>query len=148
MNGLVTTSLRPLSRQPMDDLRRPLAILFSSYPVFNSTPEDAAARTAAYLLAISDLPEWCIMSAVTRFIQGKVERKNRDRMPTAEQVASEARSIVDDEREKARMRRIADQYLRERREEQEALATRLTPEERAAQVTRLLGRSIKTMPQE
>ena len=146
MNALAPQGqTKPLQRQPTDDLTRPLFILFSAYPDFSRTQDEADARTAAYLLALSTFPEWAVRQAVTRFVQGHVERRNRDKIPTAEQIAAEAREIINDEAEKRRQQNIIDQQRKEREAEEHRRADRGSPEERAAHVQRLLGRSIKTM---
>lgn len=146
MNALAPQGqTKPLQRQPTDDLTRPLFILFSAYPDFSRSPQEAEARTAAYLLALSTFPEWAVRQAVTRFVQGHVERRNRDKIPTAEQVAAETREIINDEAEKRRQQNIIDQQRKEREAEEQRRAERGSPEDRAAHVQRLLGRSIKTM---
>lgn len=146
MNALAPQGqTKPLQRQPTDDLTRPLFILFSAYPDFSRTQQEAEARTAAYLLALCTFPEWAVRQAVTRFVQGHVERRNRDKIPTAEQIAAEAREIVNEEAEKRRQQNIIDQQRKEREAEEQRRADRGSPEERAAHVQRLLGRSIKTM---
>jgi hypothetical protein len=146
MNALAPQGqTKPLQRQPTDDLRRPLLILFSAYPDYSKTQDEADARTAAYLLALSTFPEWAVRESVTRFVQGHVERRNRDKIPTAEQIAAEAREIVNDEAEKRRQQNIIDQQRKEREAEEQRRADRGSQEDRAAHVQRLLGRSIKTM---
>ena len=146
MNALAPTDKpKPLRRAPTDDLTRPLFMLFSGYDTFPMSQEASDARTAFYLLALAEFPEWAVREAVVRFGTGKVERKNRDRMPTAEQIAAEAREIVNDEAEKRRQQNILDEQRKEREAEEQRRANRGSQEERAAHVQRLLGRSIKTM---
>jgi hypothetical protein len=146
MNALAPQGqTKPLQRQPTDDLTRPLFMLFSGYDTFPMSQEASDARTAFYLLALAEFPEWAVREAVVRFGTGKVERKNRDRMPTAEQIAAEAREIVNDEAEKRRQQSIIDQQRKEREAEEQRRANRGSQEDRAAHVQRLLGRSIKTM---
>lgn len=140
MNSLAPTTARPLRRQPTDDLRKPLLVLFSAYPVFNSTPQADEARAAAYLLGLSELPEWAVSEAVRRFVQGKVERRNRDKLPTAEQVAAEARELVDAE---ARRRVIENNRLEQarlRKQEREFAENRAPAEERARLAAEIMAR--------
>lgn len=145
MNSLAPTTVRPLRKQPTDDLRKPLLVLFSAYPVYNTTPENDAARTAAYLLGLSDLPEWAVSEAVRRFVQGKVDRKSRDKLPTAEQIAAEARVLVDEEAGRRVIEKGRLETARLAKERQEFEASRPSQAERAEHVQRLLGRSIKPM---
>ncbi|WP_143750495.1 hypothetical protein [Mesorhizobium sp. WSM4308] len=71
------------------------------------------AKVSAYLLAVQGLPAWSIESAVKDFIQGRVERKRRDKLPTAEEIAAVAREHVTVEAtkqtaERARREQIAE----------------------------------------
>lgn len=136
---------KPLRKQITDDLRRPLAMLFSGYNVYTADEEEAERKTAFYLLALSDLPEWAVTEAVVRFGSGKVDRRNRDRMPTAEQIAAEAREILDHEAERKRLRKLAEDQQKEQQAAQQARANRPPAEARAEHVRRLLGRSVKSM---
>lgn len=147
MNALAPQGqTKPLQRQPTDDLTRPLFILFSAYPDFSKTPQEAEARTAAYLLALSTFPEWAVRQAVTRFVQGHVERRNRDKIPTAEQIAAEAREIVNDEAEKRRQQNIIDQQRKEREAEEKRRANRGSQEERGRKIAEIMARYMpKTM---
>lgn len=114
MNALAPESGRHLVAFDRDEARAPLFRLFSAYPA-PWMDKDAGkverlmdARVAAYKLAVEGIPGWAVSEAVTAFIQGRVEgRKRRDVMPTGEELAVQARAIV--EREAARQARENEQ---------------------------------------
>lgn len=147
MNALAPTDKpKPLRRAPTDDLTRPLFMLFSGYDTFPMSQEASDARTAFYLLALAEFPEWAVREAVVRFGTGKVERKNRDRMPTAEQIAAETREIINDEAEKRRQQNIIDQQRKEREAEERRRADRGSQEERGRKIAEIMARYMpKTM---
>lgn len=139
MNALTPQSSKPLRPQVTCDLRKPLFILFSAYPNYATTQQESDARVEAYRIGLSGLPEWAVMEAVTRFVQGKVDRKSRDRLPTAEQVAAVSREILDAEAERRKVQIAIDQQRREREAERDAREHRPPTNERAEHVKRLLS---------
>ena len=116
-------NFKPLRRTPLCDPRKPLFLLFSAYPEpWNGKGDVEALRNAqveAYLVGMDGLPEWAIREAVTDFIQGRIDRQNRSKLPTAEQVSAQSRHHVEREasRQSGIRERIAD--LKEAREWQE-----------------------------
>ena len=99
MTVLASTINKPLRAQMADDLRRPLATLFAGYEAPWAKGDAEAvlslrdAQAKVYMLALNGLPEWAVQEAVTAFVQGRVERSNRAKLPTAEQIAAEARRL-------------------------------------------------------
>jgi len=97
MNSLATIEGKALVQRTADEARAPLAVLFAAYPE-PWTDKSAVqaqklidAKVSAYLLALQGLPAWAIEQSVKDFIQGRVERRRRDRLPTAEEIAAQAR---------------------------------------------------------
>lgn len=142
MNALTSHSPKPLRPQMTCDIRRPLFTLFSAYPVFNSTPQADDARLESYRLGLQGLPEWVVMEAVTRFVQGKVDRKSRDRLPTAEQVAAVSREILNDQADKEKAARLLEQQRREREAERAVNKPPAAERERIAERVRQAIRTV------
>lgn len=153
MNSLATTSNKPLRRQMTCDPRKPLALLFAGYPepfARGDTEQLRRAQVEVYMLGLDGVPEWAIMESVRMFIQGTVERANRSKLPTAEQIAALAREMVSAEATRQQIRRQREKESQERREE--ASRAKLTPEEleirrrRAAEIMARTG--FRPMPAE
>ena len=153
MNSLATTDSKPLRRQPMCDPRKPLAILFAAYPepfAKGDTEQLRRAQVEAYMLGLDGVPEWAIRESVTAFIQGAIERSNRSKLPTAEQIAALAREKVSAEATKQSILRQREKDAQERREEE--ARNKLTPDEmevrrkRAAEIMSRAG--FHSMPTE
>lgn len=128
------SDFKALRRTPLCDARKPLALLFAGYPEPFSKGDTEALRRAqveAYLVGLDGLPEWAIREAVTDFIQGRIERPNRSKLPTAEQVSAQARHHVEREasRQSGIRERVAD--LKEAREWQAHQDWLKTPEGKA-----------------
>ena len=146
----------PLRPGQADDLSRPLLMLFAGYPepyAKTAKPEalDALnrARTEAFMLALSGLPEWAVSRSVADFIQGRVERRHRDKLPTAEQVAVEARRHLEEETRRQSMERRRAQEAQERARHEEFLRSRPPAEERARHVAEVMRRArLQSMPRE
>ncbi|AZO45900.1 hypothetical protein EJ076_34865 [Mesorhizobium sp. M7D.F.Ca.US.005.01.1.1] len=103
MNSLAPINGKSLVPLSVDEARQPLAVLFAGYPE-PWTDKSAVhaqklidAKVSAYLLALQGLPAWAIETAVKDFIQGRVDRKRRDKLPTAEEVAALSREHVTQE---------------------------------------------------
>lgn len=144
----------PLPLQPAgaDEARAALAQLFAGYP--EPWAERGArhasalteARVNAYLLAVDGIPGWAVTRAVAAFIRGQVERRRRDRLPTAEEVAVEARAHVQAEASRQARRRQLEQEQAERRQWAARQAWLKTPEgrehlqERARRAAAILAR--------
>lgn len=154
MNSLVTIDARPLAPFTADEAREPLLTLFSAYDppyVDKDAPKAKAlidAKVSAYLLALQGLPAWAIETAVKDYIQGRVERNRRDKLPTAEEIAALAREHVSKEATKQTAERERREQLAESRawaEKQEWLKTPEGQEhqrqraERAAAIMRHAG---------
>lgn len=152
MTVLVPTVSRPLTRQIMDDMRKPLFRLFAGYPepfAKGDTEDLRRLQAEVYMLALDGIPEWAATEAVTAFIQGRVERKASDRLPTAEQLAKQCRIVLEAEAEAQKARRQALQRAQEAKVEQERAATRLPQEERARRANEIMARAgLRQMPQE
>lgn len=145
----------PLRPETADEARIPLSQLFAAYPEpwadrsASHAQELIAAKVNAYLLALSGLPAWAIQRAVLDFIQGRIERKSRDRLPTAEQVAVEARKHLDAEAMKQARDRSIEAARAEQRASDEFMANRPSSEERARIAARILARhGLRQMPSE
>lgn len=152
MTVLVPTVSRPLTRQAMDDLRRPLSMLFASYPEpfgRGDVTDLRRLQAESYMLALEGIPEWAVTEAVTAFIQGRVERKSPDRLPTAEQLAKQCRAVLETEADAQRQRNQLRKQAEERRIETQRAAERGSPEERARRAAEILARhGLRSMPQE
>ena len=85
----------------IEDYTEPLSLLMVAYPEpwsgkdASHVHELNKARAGAYRLAMEGLPAWCVAQSVKNFIQGRVDRKRREFLPTAEHVANEARRVLD-----------------------------------------------------
>lgn len=75
-------------------IKQSLMALFSAFPAPDSF--DPEQSTMAYLMAIEDLPPEHIASAVKRFIRAEVSRPAHRFLPTAAELAQEARRIRDE----------------------------------------------------
>ncbi|MDI6026739.1 hypothetical protein QBK99_11110 [Corticibacterium sp. UT-5YL-CI-8] len=133
--------------------------LFAGYdPPYVPGPDESQrqlqrqARVAVYALAVEGIPGWIVDRSVTDFIQGRVERKRRDILPTAEQIAAHCRDILNDEANRqARLREQAEQ-VREAKEFTRKQAFLSSPEgerhqrERAARAAQILAQAgLKSM---
>jgi hypothetical protein len=139
LSALAPLHGKPLQRQPTCDIGKPLLILFAAYePSYapNATEALRSAQVAAYQLGMDGLPQWAVQQAVTEFIQGKVERPNRSKLPTAEQIAAQARVAINKEQDaQAREReRVEQQEEAQKAREQEEF--RKTPEGQAEMAQR------------
>lgn len=100
MSTLTTITSKPLMPQRQGEAKDALVKLISAYPepymAHNAEHADQMkkARVAAYMLAFEGLPGWSIDSSVKDFIQGRIDRKARHIMPTAEEIAARARELV------------------------------------------------------
>lgn len=155
MNELATQQGQlPLKASAVDEARRPLLAMFAAYdPPFadrNASQIERLmdAKVSAYLLALQGLPAWAIETAVKDYIQGRVERRRRDKLPTAEEIAALAREHVSKEATKQTAERERREQLAESRawaEKQEWLKTPEGQEhqrqraERAAAIMRHAG---------
>lgn len=152
MTVLVPTVSRPLTRQAMDDLRRPLAMLFAAYPEPYSKGDVSELRrlqAESYMLALDGIPEWAVTETVTNFIQGRVERKSSDRLPTAEQIAKQCRAVLEIEADAQRARLQLRKQVEERRIEAQRAAERGTQEDRARRAAEIMARhGLRSAPQE
>lgn len=153
MNSLAPVDIKPLRRQPTCDPRKPLAILFAGYPepfAKGDTEQLRRAQVEAYMLGLDGVPEWAIRESVTAFIQGTIERSNRSKLPTAEQIAALAREKVSAEATRQQVRRQREKDAQARREEE--ARNKLTPDEmevrrkRAAEIMSRAG--FHSMPTE
>lgn len=160
MNSLATTEQKAalaLMPQTADEARKPLLVLFSAYdpPFTDRTAEHRQklmdAKVSAYLLAVQGIPAWAITSAVTDFIQGRIERKRRDKLPTAEEIAAVSREHVTKEATRQTAERERQEQIAESRrweEHQAFLKTEAGQEyqkqraERAALIMRTAGQSM------
>lgn len=142
MNALVPTDAKPLRAFTRDEASKPLLVLFAAYPEpwADKTALQAKAlqdaKVSAYLLAMEGLPAWSIEQSIKDYIQGRIERKRRDKMPTAEEIAAVAREHVSSEATKQLQQRAIEEQKREAAEwkaKQEWLAT---PEGQAHQAER------------
>lgn len=123
MNALAPISGRPLQPIAADEARTPLLLLFSAYPEPYSdrnagrADEMMAARVSAYMLGLDGLPSWCIEQAVKDFIQGRVDRSagRRGKLPTVEEVSSEARIHLEREASRQRAERSRRDQIEERK---------------------------------
>lgn len=103
MSDITMTSAKPLMPTTQFDAREALFRLFAAYdPPYSdrSAPHVEKihdARVKAYEVSLQGIPSWAAIQAVTDFQQGRVERRNRDKMPTGEQLAVRAREIVSEE---------------------------------------------------
>lgn len=68
-----------------------LAALLASFPAADSSDPESTAR--AYLLAIEDISAQFVASAVRRFIRGEVSRDKHTFLPSAPELAIEARRL-------------------------------------------------------
>lgn len=124
MQEISTTVQKPLMPVTADEARKPLAVLFAAYPEpwMDKSATHAQklidAKVSAYLLAVQGIPAWAIETTVTDFLQGRIERRHRDRLPTAEEVSAQARERVAREAE----RQTAERQRREQLAESEAWA--------------------------
>ena len=143
MTVLASTINKPLRAQMADDLRRPLATLFAGYEAPWAKGDAEAvlslrdAQAKVYMLALNGLPEWAVQEAVTAFVQGRVERSNRAKLPTAEQIAAEARRLISEEAQRQQRSRAEQEARDEARERAEFEANRTSREERAAAAARI-----------
>lgn len=151
----------PLSPSAIDEARKPLGQLFAAYPEPWSDRSASHAQTLidakvnAYLLAVEGIPGWAVSQAVKDFIQGKVDRKARGRLPAAEEVAAEARKHLEAERERqATHRRMVDQIEEAQawKKHQQWLATpegQAHKRERARKAKEIMARAgLQSIPKE
>lgn len=124
--------------------------LFSAYPEpyvardAEHADKISRARVAAYQLALDGLPAWAIELSVSDFIQGRVERRRRDLLPTAEEIAARARDEVSKEASRQMARKaeadqraeIAEMEARQKRMNDPAYQKEL--EARAKRVQKIL----------
>lgn len=100
MSSLTTIPSKPLMPQRQGEAKEAMMRLIAGYPepYTDNTAEHAAemkkARVAVYMLAFEGLPGWAVYDAVLDYIQGRIDRKRRDAMPTAEQISARARELV------------------------------------------------------
>lgn len=73
-----------------------LAALLSAFPTADSSDPESTARV--YMMAVEDLPPEFVAQAVRRFIRGEVKRDRHTFLPTAPELAVEARKCRDEER--------------------------------------------------
>ncbi len=134
MSALAPLHGKPLRRSPTCDVAKPLLILFAAYPepfAKGDTEALRSAQVAAYQLGMDGLPQWAVQQAVTDFIQGKVERPNRAKLPTAEQIAAQARIAINKEQDSQAREREAEEQREEARKAKEHEEFRKTPEGQA-----------------
>lgn len=124
--------------------------LFSAYPEpyiardAEHADKISKARVAAYKLALDGLPAWAIELAVSDFIQGRVDRRRRDLLPTAEEVAARAREEISKEASRQMARQAeADQRaeiaeMEERQRRMNDPSYRKELEERAKRVAEMM----------
>ena len=143
----------PLIPAAIDEAREPLARLFVAYPEpwsdksASHAQEMIRAKTLAYIEAMEGIPGWAVARAVTMFIQGKIDRKRRDRLPTAEEVAVEARRLLEAEVIHQQAERRQREQIEERRAHEEFLANRPPAEERAKRAAEILRKhGLQPMP--
>jgi hypothetical protein len=126
-----TSHLPALRAEAIDEAREPLGKLFLAYDEQwmggKVTDENARARQAlidgkvnAYLDALQGVPAWAVDQARLDFLQGRVDRKLRHKLPTAEELSTIAREHVRLE--------AARQLQERRRAEQAAEAQRIADE--------------------
>jgi hypothetical protein len=154
-NALESKALVP---QKPDEARAPLAVLFAAYPEpwsdrnASHAQKLIDAKVSAYLLALQGLPAWAIESAVKDFVQGRVDRRRRDRLPTAEEVAALSREYVDREairqlNERQRREQIAESQAWEAKQKwlqsPEGQEHQRQRAERAALIMRTVGRAVE-----
>jgi hypothetical protein len=159
MNALAPVEGKALALRSADEARQPLAVLFAAYPE-PWVDKDAThlkklieAKVSAYLLALEGLPAWAIETAVKDYIQGRVERRRRDKLPTAEEIAALSREHVG----KEAARQMVDRAQREQLAESKAWAEKQewlkTPEgqehqrQRAERAAAILRHAGQTMPE-
>lgn len=134
MNSLAPINGKSLAPLSVDEARKPLAVLFAAYPEpwadksATHAQKLIDAKVAAYLLALQGLPAWAIETAVKDFVQGRVDRKRRDRLPTAEEVAALSREYVSKEAAKQATERQRREQLDEAQEWAEKQKWLATPE--------------------
>lgn len=157
MNSLAPVEGKPLAPISMDEARKPLAVLFAAYPepwtdrAASQAQNLIDAKVSAYLMALQGLPAWAIETTVRDYIQGRVERRRRDKLPTAEEIAALSREYVT----KEASRQMIDCARREQLAESRAWAEKQewlkTPEgqehqrqraERAELIMRTAGQSM------
>ncbi|TIO15610.1 MAG: hypothetical protein E5X86_19770 [Mesorhizobium sp.] len=157
MNALASIDGKALAPLSVDEARKPLAILFAAYPE-PWTDKGAShaqalieAKVSAYLLALQGLPAWAIETAVKDYIQGRVERRRRDKLPTAEEIAALSREHVGKEAARQMVERARREQLAESQAWAEKQKWLQTPEgqehqrqraERAAAILRTAGQTI------
>jgi hypothetical protein len=157
MNGIVTTGQKALMPVTADEARKPLLVLFSAYdpPFTDRTAEHRQklmdAKVSAYLLAVQGIPAWAIERTVTDFIQGRIERRRRDKLPTAEEIAAVAREHVTTEAARQQAERERRGQIADAKSWEEHQAFLKTPEgqqhqrqraERAALIMRTAAQSM------
>lgn len=157
MNSLAPVNARPLQPFSVDEARPSLTLLFAAYdPPFADREASGIkalmdAKVKAYLLGLQGIPGWAIEQTVTDFIQGKIERRRRDKLPTAEEIAAIARETVRLEAARQAERRARDQQMQEAREWHEKQAWLKTPEgqkhqeDRAKRAAEILSRASRSM---
>lgn len=110
-------------RPSQDELRGALKALFGAFPA----DKPASETVLAYVMALQDLPLWAVQGAVGSFLRGIVPGNDGKWMPTAPQVAIEARRLA------APTVRELQRAIEHRNRAQEALdeeRRKPTPEER------------------
>ena len=150
-------ALRP---QPTDDLRPILRKLFNSYeqPWAGAPPRTEEERrvreammddrTASYKDGLTGLPAWAIEQARLDFVSGRVERKNRHKLPSAEEVAVVAKIHLDAEVKRQAEQAHLQRQMQERKRLEQFLASRPPAEERARQVKEIMARAGRQMETE
>lgn len=148
MNALVQAlpliAMRPTEGKPA------LVKLISAYPepfiAKDATHAEKMkeARIAAYLMAFEGLPGWSLDQSVKDFIQGRVERRRRDIMPTAEEVAAKAREHVHSEASRQMNAKVIAEQLQEQKDLAAREAYLRTPEGKA-EAERKRQRAIQIM---
>lgn len=145
----------PLRAESATEALKPLAHLFAAYPepwadkTASHVKELLEAKANSYQIAVQGIPAWAVQKAVLDFIQGRVERRNRDKLPTAEQLAIVARQHVESEATRQQIAKRAEDRKAELAREAEFLANRPPAEERAkraAEIMRAAG--LHPMPSE
>ncbi|WP_159585943.1 hypothetical protein [Chelativorans xinjiangense] len=136
-------------------------MLFAAYPEpwsdksASHAQELIDAKVRAYVLAVQGIPAWAIEQAVTDFIQGRVERRARGKLPAAEEIAFAARKHVEIEASRQMKQKAIQSQLDEAEEWKRHQQWLSTPEgqahqkERARKAAEILARaSLQSMPKE
>lgn len=134
----------PLRAESVTEALKPLAHLFAAYPepwadkTASHVKELLEAKANSYQIAVQGIPAWAVQKAVLDFIQGRVERRNRDKLPTAEQLAVVARQHLDEEAKAQQIARRQQEQKAELEREAKFLATRPPAEERARRAAEIM----------